>query len=321
MTRPSGGSRRGTRSPWRADLRALPAQHAHAALASLGRLWRGKTASVMNAGVAAIALALPLGLAVLVHDASRLTGASQGSASISVFLKNDLATEAVAAAQKQASALPGVARVDLVTPQEALAEFRQLGAFKQALDKLEDNPLPPVLVVTPSDTGHTAVARLASALGKIEGADQVVADTQWIARLDAMLAIAERAVWVLGALLALAVLLLIGNTIRLEIQGRRTEIEVEKLVGATNAFVRRPFLYGGLWYGAAGGILAWILVEIALALLSQPVAELAQLYSSRGGIAGPGASGFFAVLAIGAALGWTGALLAVSRHLRAVEPG
>ncbi|MGH8426895.1 MAG: permease-like cell division protein FtsX [Gammaproteobacteria bacterium] len=315
-----GGSRRASRPRWTMRLASLPEQHGHAALASLGRLWRGKTASLMSAGVAGIALALPLGLVILVHDASGLTGASQNSASISVFLKNGLDTDAIALAEKQADALPGVAKTELITPTEALAEFQRLATFKQALATLKDNPLPAVLVVTPTDTHQAAVSRLTAALGKIEGADQVVADTQWIARLNAMLAIAERAIWVLGALLCLAVLLVIGNTIRLEIQSRRTEIEVQKLVGATNAFVRRPFLYGGLWYGAAGGLLAWILVEIALALLAQPVAELAHLYAGKGGIPGPGAGGFFAMLALGAALGWSGALLAVGRHLRAVEP-
>ncbi|MGH8273938.1 MAG: permease-like cell division protein FtsX [Gammaproteobacteria bacterium] len=311
----------GARPRRRSRLRALPEQHGHAAFASLGRLTRGKAASLMSAGVVAIALALPLGLAVLVHNAAGLAGASRGSAAISVFLAHDLDTQAIARAQKAAAALPDVASVRVITPAAALAQFKQRPAFSQALSTMKTNPLPPVLVVTPRNTEPTKVKSLAAALGKIHGADQVVADTQWVQRLDAMLAIARRSVWVIGGLLALAVLLVIGNTIRLEIQGRRTEIEVQKLVGATNAFVRRPFLYGGLWYGAIGGILAWILVEIALALLAPPVARLAHLYASSGGLAGPGAAGFFAMLAVGAALGWLGALLAVGRYLRAVEPG
>lgn len=320
MAEAATGGRRRRRGRLRTALAALPGQHGHAALASLGRLWRARLSTLMSAGVAGIALALPLGLAVLVHDAAGLAGASQASARISVFLQPDLAAGAVSRAEKQAAALPGVARLRLITPDQALAEFRRMAAFHQAFSALGDNPLPPVLVVTPAAPDQASVEKLAAALHKIAGTDQVVADTQWIARLNAILAIAERAVWVLGALLGLAVLLVVGNTIRLEIQGRRTEIEVQKLVGATNAFVRRPFLYGGMWYGALGGLLAWILVEVALASVAGPVARLAHLYGDGAGLAGPGAAGFGIALAAGAALGWAGALAAVGRHLRAVEP-
>jgi cell division transport system permease protein len=302
----------------RARLRALPAQHGHAAFASLGRLWRGRSASLMSIGVAAIALALPLGFAVLVHNASQLIGISQGSARISVFLKPT--DTAIASARQAATALPGVLSVQAITPGQALAEFRNLAAFHQALNVLGTNPLPPVLIVTPSDPQLGAVQKLAGQLRLLPGVDQVVTDSIWIARLDALLSVARRVVWVLGALLALAVLLVIGNTVRLEIQNRRTEVEVQKLVGATNAFVRRPFLYGGLWYGACGGLLAWILVEIALALLSAPVAHLARLYTSTVHLNGPGFSGLVAMIVSGAGLGWLGATLAVGRHLRAIEP-
>ncbi len=302
----------------RARLRALPAQHGHAAFASLGRLWRGRSASLMSIGVAAIALALPLGLAVLVHNASQLIVISQGSARISVFLKP--ADITLASARQAATALPGVLAVQAITPAQALTEFRHLTAFHQALDALGTNPLPPVLIVTPSDPQLGAVQKLAGRLRLLPGVDQVVTDSIWIARLGAILSIARRVVWVLGALLALAVLLVIGNTVRLEIQSRRTEVEVQKLVGATNAFVRRPFLYGGLWYGACGGLLAWILVEIALALLSTPIAHLARLYASTVHLDGPGFSGLLAMIVIGAGLGWFGATLAVGRHLHAIEP-
>src|SRR5690625_998316 len=311
----------GARPRHRARLRALREQHGHAALASLGRLTRGKAASFMSAGVVAIALALPLGLAVLVHNANQLAGASRGSTDISVFLDQGLDHEAVTKAREDAAALTNVAKVRVISPTEALGSFKQRPAFSQALATLDTNPLPPVLVVTPRETGLDQVKTLAGKLGDLDHVDQVVADTRWVQRLNAMLAIAQRAVWVIGILLALAVLLVIGNTIRLEIQNRRREIEVQKLVGATNAFVRRPFLYGGLWYGAIGGIIAWILVEIALALLDRPVERLAHLYASTGGLDGPGAGGFFAMLVIGGALGWLGALLAVGRYLRAVEPG
>ena len=275
----------------------------------------------MSIGVAAIALALPLGLAVLVHNASGLTGISRGSARVSVFLHPGASNRAIAKVRSAVDGLSGVLSVQTITPAQALDEFKHLAAFQQALTTLRNNPLPPVLVVTPSDSRVDSVERLAGKLRTLSGVDQVVTDSTWIARLNAMLSIARRAVWVLGALLALAVLLVIGNTVRLEIQNRRTEVEVQKLVGATNAFVRRPFLYGGFWYGAWGGVAAWILVEIALALLAAPVARLAQLYTSTAHLDGPGFSGLVGMVAAGAALGWLGALVAVGRHLRAIEPG
>lgn len=312
------GPRRGLRL--RARLRAFAAQHGRAALASLGRLRRGKLTSLMSVGVAGIALALPLGLGVVIHDTATLAGPSATSPRISVFLDPSLDAQAVAAAKRRADALPGVANVEIVTPAQALHQFQQLPGFKQAIASLGENPLPPVLVVTPDSRNTASVSALASALGGLQGSDHVVADIQWVARLDAMLGLARRAMWVLGVLLGLAVLLAIGNTIRLEIQNRRTEIEVEKLVGATNGFVRRPFLYGGLWYGAAGGLLAWGLVEIALAFLAGPVSRLAQLYASEAYLAGPGARGLLAMIVAGALLGWLGARLAVGRHLRVIEP-
>jgi cell division transport system permease protein len=275
----------------------------------------------MSIGVAAIALALPLGLAVLVQNATGLTGISRGSARISVFLQPGASDQTLTKTRTAVDSLAGVLSVKTITSAQALNEFKHLAAFHQALTALQSNPLPPVLVVTPSDSRVGSVEQLAGKLRTLSGVDQVVTDSTWIARLNAMLSIARRAVWVLGALLALAVLLVIGNTVRLEIQNRRTEVEVQKLVGATNAFVRRPFLYGGLWYGAWGGVTAWILVEIALALLAAPVARLAHLYSSSAQLDGPGFSGLVGMIAMGAALGWLGALVAVGRHLRAIEPG
>lgn len=305
---------------WPARLRSLPAHHGHAALASLGRLWRGGTASLMSAGVAGISLALPLGLAILVNNAAQLAGVTQGSARISVFLNIDLKSPAIKLLQRKISTFSGVKHIRLVTPTQALKEFKQLSGFRSAFASLGQNPLPPVFEVTPTDTRIQAMQKLVTTLEKVDGIDQVVSDTHWIARLNAMLTIARRTIWVLAGLLALAVLGVIGNTIRLEIESRRSEIQVQKLVGATNAFVRRPFLYGGLWYGATAGLIAWLLVVLSLALLAGPVAHLSNLYQGIVTLHGPGVRGFFAMLGIGAGLGWLGALIALGRHLREVEP-
>ncbi len=311
----------GVRGPgWPTRLRSLPAHHAHAALASLGRLWRGGAASLMSTGVAGISLALPLGLAILVNNATQLTGVTQDSARISAFLDIGLKSPAIKSLQRRIRTLSGVKHVRLVTPDQALKEFNQLSGFRSAFASLGQNPLPPVLEVTPIDTRIQAIQKLATTLGKINGIDQVVSDTHWIARLNAMLTIARRTIWILAGLLSLAVLGIVGNTVRLEIESRRNEIQVQKLVGATNAFVRRPFLYGGLWYGAAAGLMAWLLVTLSLTLLAGPIARLGNLYQGSITLHGPGVPGFFAMLGIGAGLGWLGALIALGRHLREVEP-
>jgi cell division transport system permease protein len=150
--------------------------------------------------------------------------------------------------------------------------------------------------------------------------DQAVLDLEWVQRLYSMMALGKRLVIALAALLALGVLLVVGNTIRLAIESRRDEIVIVKLVGGTNAFVRRPFLYTGLWYGLGGGILAWLIIGFGLFWLSSPVAELAGLYRSQFELQGLGIGDSLMMWLCGGLLGLAGAWLAVSRHLGAIEP-
>jgi cell division transport system permease protein len=168
---------------------------------------------------------------------------------------------------------------------------------------------------------YAAVTALAAELREIRGVAEVQLDTDWIRRLEAVLAALNRAVTIAAVVLAVAVLMIVGNTIRLDIDGRRAEIEVTKLVGATDAFVRRPFLYGGLWYGLGGGLLAWLMVLLIGAALDGPVARLAQAYGSAFRLDGLGAEAAAWLVLGGALLGWLGAWLSATRHLRAVEPG
>jgi cell division transport system permease protein len=206
--------------------------------------------------------------------------------------------------------------------QEALAEFRRLSGFGEALDLLGENPLPVVLLLQPSQRASTpeGAAALADRLGKLPEVDMAQLDLEWVRRLHAMTRTAERGIWVLVTLLSLAVLLIVGNTIRLEINNRRQEIEITKLVGATNAFIRRPFLYDGLWYGILGGLIAWLLITLSLLLLQGPVADLAGLYDSQFDLAGLSLGGSLVVLGGSGLLGLAGAWLAVGRHLAAIEP-
>ena len=201
-----------------------------------------------------------------------------------------------------------------------MAEFRERSGFGEALDALDGNPLPDTLVVRPASGLAGDVEALAAALGALPEADVVQLDTQWVARLRALLALAARAVDITTALLGVAVAIVVGNTIRLEINNRSVEIEVTKLVGGTDGFIRRPFLYLGLCYGLGGAVLAAGLIAVVLALVAAPVREVAALYGSGFDLEGLSWRESLILLGGGALLGLAGAGLATARHLRAIEP-
>jgi len=303
-------------------LAAWRLHHREMLVAGFTRLYRRPVATAMTVAVIGIALALPASLLVLVQNARQVSGSWEGAARISVFLKQGLSDREVQQATSSARALGGVADVHVITSTQALAEFKTRSGFGNALNLLGENPLPAVLVITP-DPAHSeplAASQLGQALRKLPQVAQVKLDVQWLRRLQAILNILGRGVLIIGCLLGLAVILIVGNTIRLDIEGRRTEIEVSKLIGATDRFIRRPFLYYGAGYGLTGGVLAWLLVSLSLGLLAAPVRHLAGLYGSEFALNGEGLSGALLLLAGGALLGWLGAWLAVARHLRDIEP-
>ncbi|MGB9429500.1 MAG: permease-like cell division protein FtsX [Gammaproteobacteria bacterium] len=303
-------------------LRAWLLHHRQMLLAGFTRLRRHPLATFMTVAVIGIALALPAGMLVLVNNAKNVSADWQGAARISLFLKTDLSDSTVQQFANTMRSHAGVASVQIITASQSLADFQQRSGFGDALGLLGNNPLPAVLVITPTDDYATPAAaqQLGQALAALPQVDQVRMDIQWLKRLQAILAILHRAVVIIALLLAIAVVLIVGNTIRLEIENRRAEIEVSKLLGATDRFIRRPFLYHGAWYGLAGGVLAWILVIIALVLVAGPVSRLASLYGSQFTLSGLGFKGSLILLLCGIVLGWLGSWLAVARHLRAIEP-
>jgi len=297
-------------------------RHAQVALESLGRLYRNRLTSIMTAAVIGIALALPAGLYLLLDNLHRLGESWNGQVSISVFLKGDVPAPQAEGLAARIRQWPEVAALQLITPAQALEEFSTRSGFADALEALDENPLPAVLIVSPR-SGYTApepAAQLQDRLRGLPEVDLAQLDLEWVQRLAAMIDIARRGILVMGALLALTVLLVIGNTIRLEIQNRRAEIVVTKLIGATNAFVRRPFLYCGLWYGLVGALLAWLLVIGGFRLLAGPVTRLAGLYHSDFMLDALPLTSLGALLACGVLLGLLGSWLAVGRHLSAIEP-
>ncbi len=291
--------------------------HFYSLVSSLGRMAQRPFAALMTVGVMAIAIALPLALWLTLANVQRFSGTVRASRQITVFLHQDVGMDRATALAAQLRARHDVATVTARTPDEGLAEFRKMSELAPSLDVLEANPLPPVLLVDPVDDG----AALATSLQAMPEAEIVQHDAVWRDRLSAWLAFGAHIAWVLAALLGAGALLVVGNTVRLDIQSRSDEIGVLQFLGATNGFVRRPFLYLGAIYGlAAGGFALGLLALAGLAL--QP--SLAQLVTSYGGgfaLQGPGFIGALGLLFGAFALGWLGAWLATGHHLRRNRPG
>lgn len=298
-------------------MKAWLLRHAQVLVGSFGQLARTPIATALTLTVIGITLAFPAGLVVAISNLDRLGAGFDRGGQISLFLKKDTGDAATQKLAQQLRARSDVAAVTYISSEAALAEFRKHSGFGSALDALSGNPLPAVLVVRPqAGTSPDALETLRAALARQAGVELAELDLAWVKRLHALLELAERAAWLLAVLLAAAVLLIVGNTIRLAVLNRQTEIEVIQLVGGTPAFIRRPFLYAGLLQGLLGGLIAWLLVELGLLWLAGPVADLAGLYGSPFGLEGlPFLSGL-TLIASGGLLGWLGSRLAVGWHLR-----
>jgi cell division transport system permease protein len=302
--------------------KAYGEHHLQSLLDSLGRLARNPVASAMTVAVIGIALALPTGLHVVLKNVQAVSADWENAAQISLFLRKNLREDRLQKLIAELKVMPEVAVVTYVSPDEALEEFQRMSGFGEAVDALQQNPLPGVLIVQPGLTA-SAPATVEGLLNRLRihpDIEFAQLDMEWVKRLYAMMEIARRGVAVLASVLALAVLLIVGNTIRLAIQNRRDEIEVQKLIGATDAFIRRPFLYSGFWHGLLGAMIAWLLVNVSLWVLSAPVERLSALYDSRFELGGLGLEATFYLMLFGVLLGFIGAWLAVDRHLRTIEP-
>ncbi|MEA3160330.1 MAG: cell division transport system permease protein [Gammaproteobacteria bacterium] len=304
------------------SINAYFARHAQVLVGSLGRIVHQPFATLMTMGVIAIALALPLFLSLLLQNARIATGNWNEAYDLSVYMDKKAGTGRVQSLAKQLKARGDVAAVRNITADQALAEFRNDSGFGKALDALSDNPLPDTLVVTPTLTASTpqGTETLKAAIAAMSDVQTVQIDTEWVKRLHAMLDLLRRVVLLTGGLLGVGIVLIVSNTIRLDILNRRAEIEVMKLVGASDGFARRPFLYSGIWYGLGGGLLALTLVAIASTVLARPVAQLAFLYGSNFRLEGLKLVAGLGVLSLAVALSWLGSWLAATRHIRAIEP-
>jgi len=303
-------------------LHAYGLAHLQALVFSLGRISHSPVSSFMTIAVIAIALAMPSGLHLLLKNFQGVSAGWDNAAQVSLFLKQDINRSSVERLDDRLRAMVEIDSVTIIAPDQALAEFRRLSDFGDALKALSENPFPTVLLVQPT-MAYSAPAAVKSLLQRLSHLPEVEVaqlDMEWVERWYALMEIGKRAVLILAILLAMAVLLIIGNTIRLAIQSRRDEIEVQKLIGATDAFIRRPFLYSGFWHGLLGAILAWVLVTVSLWLLDGPVQRLSLLYDGNFSLQSLTFPASLLLLLVGMLLGYGGARIAVGRHLRDIEP-
>lgn len=296
--------------------------HKLMAVDSLKRLLAAPGASLMTWLVLAIALSLPMTLYVSLENVKQLSRNWDQTSQISVYLKKGALERFANDMTQDIASWPEVNSAVYIAPDQALKEFSASTGLSDVVYGLGDNPLPGVISVIPrlSNQDEATLEQLQQKLQALRHVDSVQLDLMWVKRLYQFMELGQRLVWALAALLGLAVLLIIGNTIRLSIESRRDEIRVVKLVGGTDAFVRRPFLYTGLWFGLGGGIIAWVLLSAGLFWLSGPVEQLISLYGSDFSLKGLGFVDSLLLILDGVVLGWLGAWLAVSRHLSRIEP-
>lgn len=297
-------------------------RHLQVMLFSLGRLWRQPVASLMTITVIGIALVLPAGLFVLSENMSSLSNRWDSASQITLFLQKEVGPQQAQQLNEDLKSWPEIEQVHYQSAQQSLEEFRQLSGLGDVLDSLPTNPLPAIIIVEPADEhiDKATISQLVERLNSLSSVEQAKLDMEWLQRFRSINKMVQRGITLLAILLSLSVVLAIGNTIRLAILSRESEIRVMKLVGATDRFIRRPFLYTGFWYGFLGGLFAWITLVFTMGLLSGPVNDLAGQYGSDFSLHWFGGFMFLILPFAGAVLGISGAWLAVGRHLHLIEP-
>lgn len=295
-------------------------QHARQSIASLGELWRTPMASLITVIVLGLSLTLPATLHLIVKNAQQISQGAAKAAEINLFIRDSASPQQISSLLTILSADPQIAAVRHISKAQAMEEFQQASGFGAALNYLTENPLPDVLVVQPRYTEPAAARALMQQLSNERIVEFAKLDLEWLTRLEAIITLLQQAVIAIGLLLLSAVLFIVSNTIRLSIVSKREEIEIMKLVGATDAFIQRPFLYTGLWYGVLGGLLAFLVSEALLWWLRGAVSTITQLYQSDFQIMPMGLIEFLGIILLAVLLGVAGSYLSVRRHIRAIEP-
>jgi cell division transport system permease protein len=303
-------------------MRSYVRDHVRVLLFSLGKLYRTPFATTFTILMIAVALALPACLYVLLNNLQTVTHTWNDAGQISLFLHTKTSEKEINKLKKQLVEHSQVEEVSYIPANLALSEFKDRSEFGELLEGLPSNPLPPTMVITPIDSAkeNAALNKLKNEFQSLSHVEQVQLDMQWLQRLQAITDIIHRAITAVGIMLGLSVLLVVGNSIRLDIENRRTEIEVTKLIGASDRFIRRPFLYGGMWFGLLGGILALLLVFTVLLVIRQPAQDLVSLYNSDFKLMLPSLKQSIGLIGTSIFLGLFGSWLAVGHRIAKIQP-
>lgn len=312
----------GKRSSLLRRILTLPIRHLQQAVGSLGDLWRTPFTSVMTVFVLGISLALPATLHLFVKNAEQVSEQWDSASQITLFLKLSVNDKSAQNLVKRISLYPEVDSVHYISAKQALKEFKILSGFGQSLEYLDKNPLPATILVTPTQRASQAQAAndLLIKLQEEREVDQGKLDLEWLTRLEAMAQLIQDIVMGVALLLCLSVVLIVGNTIRLAILNQKDAIAIMKLVGATDSFIQRPFLYSGMWYGVFGGLLSWLAVTILAQYLTSAIGHLTDLYQSDFELQGLALNEAFLLIAFAVLLGLVGSYISVRKHIRAIEP-
>jgi len=294
--------------------------HLQSMMFSLGKIYQAPATTIMTVAVIGITLSLPGGFYLFLKNIDAMSGDFRSSSQISLYLDLGLDEKRARAVEKDIAAMTQVDSTRFISREQSLEEFRRDSGFGNSIDTLSSNPLPHTIIVEPVETDTFTVRNLLNSLQAMPEVEIAKLDTEWLERLYTIVEIARRAVIIVTTLFACAVLLIIGNTIRLDIQNRYQEIIVTKLIGATDAFIRRPFLYGGIWYGLLGGIISWLIVELGYLAISGPLDRLNLLYQSEMSLITFSFTDFVILIASSTLLGLAGSWIAVARHLNQIEP-
>lgn len=304
------------------QMMTLPIRHVQQAVGSLGNLWRTPFTTAMTIFVLGISLALPATLHLFVKNAEQVSEQWDSASQITLFLKLSTSEKSAQNLIKRISLYNDVAEVRYISAEQALKEFKIMSGFGQSLEYLNKNPLPATLLVTPTQRASQAQAanNLLAKLNKEREVEQGKLDLEWLTRLEAMARLIEDIVLGVALLLCTSVVLIVGNTIRLAILNEKDAIAIMKLVGATDSFIQRPFLYAGIWYGIFGGILSCIAVSLLAWYLGYAINDLSQLYQSNFQLQSLAASEALMLIVFAILLALVGSYISVSQHIKAIEP-
>lgn len=294
--------------------------HVHVFLSALRKFFSTPLSSLFNILVIGIALSLPAGMYVMLKNIQNLAEQKIATPQISLFLSMDTSKDDITRIDRQLKQHAAVGQVRFVPREQALEQLKQTTGLEDVIGGLEHNPLPDAYIVHPKISDASALKTLKHELQRWPKIEHVQLDLDWVQKLEAILKFGLMAVLILSMLLGFALVAVTFNTIRLQILTQREEIEVSRLIGATSAFIRRPFLYFGLLQGLLGGAATWFIISISLYMLNSNLSQLTDLYSANFTLHLPSTEDQLALLLLSACLGWMGAWLSVSQHLWKIEP-